>query len=224
MGVDWDDEALAVSSDSALVAKYRRLQSWYREVQLGVRQAGIGANDKHIGSMLPTEVVEAHPSLNFFNLNAYAHAETRIEEVRGEKGTLPEDRLRRNLLSSTPLCFNVFGAIGQHPAFLVMVQSLFDPDATEIVEVVCEWAPQPPADYLDDRSAFDALVVYLTGDGRRRFVGIETKYTELFSPTVYDSQRYRDVTANCGWFTQDCVAELSASSTNQLWQVHPGGS
>lgn len=168
------------------VARYRRLQAWYRERQLQVPEAGLW-NGKPVASLLPVEAVEAQPTLNFLTPAAYRHAERRIDEVRREGGTLDEDRLRRNLLSSMPLCFNVFGALGTHPAFASLLRtSGIDQDARTVEDVICEWAPRPASHHLGDRSAFDALVRYSAEDGSQRFIGVETKYTETFSPTEYE--------------------------------------
>lgn len=217
--VRWDDPSMVVASDSARTARYRRLQSWYREVQLGVDRPGIGANRRPVASMLPTDVVAAQPDLNFVVPAAYEHAERRIREVRAEGGTLEEDRLRRNLLSSMPLCFNIFGALGGHRAFLDLLRRLIDPAASRIDDVVCESAPRPAGRYLGDRSAFDALVTYDHLTAGRRFLGVETKYTEPFSPTVYPSPTYGQVAEACGWFTDGATAPLLAAPTNQLFRT-----
>ena len=119
--------------------------------------------------------------------------------MKAEGGSLDPVRLRRNLLSSMPLCFNLFGSLRAEPAFLTLFQRVFDPAATRIVDVICEYAPQPPKDYLDDRTAFDAVVFYETSTGPR-FMGIETKYTEPFSAKEYESSAYTAVTTDSGWF------------------------
>jgi hypothetical protein len=151
---------------------------------------------------------------------AYAHPEERALGTQEEGGSLEPTRLFHNMLSSMPMCFNLFGAMrGEHESFLPVFRSLFDADATRIVEIVCEWAPQEPAARIGDRTAFDAIVRYEAGD-ERRFVGIETKYTESFSSKDYDTQLYRDVTANSVWFADDPAApeRLKQPKTNQLWR------
>ena len=215
----WDSPLLAVRSDSVRTARYRRHQAWFREVQLGVAEAGIGANGKAVSSMLPTGAVADRPDLNFLVPAAYAHAARRIALVRAEGGTLEEDRLGRNLLSSMPLCFNIFGAIGTHPAFPQLLRLLFDPDVADLDAVECEWAPQPPSNHLDDRSAFDAFVAYRHASGPACFVGIETKYTEPFSPYKYEKPAYRRVTEESGWFKPGAYDALKGSKTNQLWRT-----
>ena len=43
--IGWDDEALRVGGEPALVARYRRLQSWYRETHLA---AAAGSTDPKV--------------------------------------------------------------------------------------------------------------------------------------------------------------------------------
>jgi hypothetical protein len=116
--------------------------------------------------MLPEEALLDEPDLNFLTPAAHLHAKERAPAVRATGGTMETDRLFRNLLSSMPLCFNIFGSLGTHPAFGRLLRSLVDRDAEEAVEVQCEWAPQPPSEHLGDKSAFDALLRYGTGEAR----------------------------------------------------------
>ena len=81
--------------------------------------------------------------------------------------------------------------------------------------MVCE---VKPTDALGDRTAFDAIIWYRAAGGDRRFVAIETKYTEPFSAKAYDSAKYRSVTEGSGWFQTGAAELLRASATNQLWR------
>lgn len=209
-----------MTSSAGRVAKHRRLQAWYREHQLEIAEAGIGVNGKPVESMLPTGAVAQRPELNFLTSTAFRHAERRIVEVREEGRTLDEDRRRRNLLSSMPLCFNIFGALGTHPAFASLIRSSgLDHSAATVDDVVCEWAPRPTCAHLGDRSAFDALVRYTTDGGRPRFIGVETRYTDTFSPKEYERDEYVRVTRESGWFKPGAETVLQKSATNQLWRT-----
>lgn len=214
----WDTEGLLPKNEDARTARYRRLQSWYREVVMEA-SAGDYREYKPLGSYLDPSEVERDRSLNFIHPEAHAHAEQRAVEVQAEGGTLSVPRLFHNMLSSMPMCFNLFGAMRAEPEFLEVFRSLFDSEATAIREIVCEWAPPEPALRLGDHSAFDAVVHY-EADGERRFVGIETKYTEPFSRKDYDRPRYREVTSESGWFASaESADRLKASATNQLWRT-----
>lgn len=212
----WDSAELRVASDSARVARYRAHQSRFREEHLKVGPGPRpGRPDALVGSALAPSDVEQTPSLNFIDDEASRHAVERAAAVQAEAGTLETDRLFHNLLSSMPMCFNLFGALGVVPGFVELVRRVFDREAERVIDVVCEVRPTRS---LRDRTAFDAIVHYEDGSGARRFLAIETKYTEPFSPTVYDTATYREVTERCGWFRPRAADALVASATNQLWR------
>lgn len=121
------------------------------------------------------------------------------------------------MLSSMPVCFNLFGALRGEPGFLDLIRSTLDPEATSIVRVDCEWAP-PPSEALADKTAFDAVVVTSRSDGSTHLIGIETKYTEPFSTTEYSVDKYRTPHESSGWFLADTADGLTAAATNQLWR------
>lgn len=212
----WNANELSVASDTDRVARYRAHQSWWRETHRGVAP---GPHPKVpgrlVGSTFDPEAVAADRRLNFIDEAAYRHAERRAREVQVEGGTLNADRLFGNLLSSMPMCFNLFGAAGTAPGFVDLMRAVFDHDATAVDDVVCE-APSPPE--WDDRTAFDAQVDYRTHAGDRRFLAVETKYTEPFTPTRYDRARYRQITSESGWFRDGAADELVDPATNQLWR------
>lgn len=126
------------------------------------------------------------------------------------------------MLSSMPLCFNLFGALRSEKDFLIVFQELFDKEATSITEIICEWVPPDADARLGDRTAFDAVAFY-EANGRPKFLGIETKYTESFSPKKYeanDTNRYAEVTRESGWFADPgwAVQTLKGTKSNQLWR------
>ena len=75
----------------------------------------------------------------------------------------------------------------------------------------CE-APSPPQ--WDDRTAFDAQVDYRTRSGKRRFLAVETKYTEPFTQTRYDRALYRQIHDESGWFQSGPVCQ---GEVRHLW-------
>jgi hypothetical protein len=93
--------------------------------------------------------------------------------------SIQTDRLLRNLLSSQPLAFNLFGRFVEQPDGLLPWVKTIDPDATVVEDVRIEWAPRPQ-DHLGSGTAFDAWVGYRAGDAPR-FVAVEVKYAEDLS-------------------------------------------
>lgn len=225
----WNDPKLRVASDSARTARYRALQSWYRETVLRaspgnspvVRRKGTKApQPKLVGSMLTPQFVKTHPGANFLDTSIAAYVDKRVPEVMAADGSIEEGRLRRNLLSSMPLCFNLFGYLRGHkdsPAVVAALAEAFDLPIRKIASIECEVAPQPKEQYLDDRTAFDAAIEYFANDGARCCLGIETKYTEPFSQKQYASDVYRRLTA-AGSFKEGAATVLAESGTNQLWR------
>ena len=213
----WADPRLHIASDSARTARYRALQSWYREKVLGV-PPGRDRRGRVIASMLPEEVLVERPGLNFITPEAAAYASERAGDVLRTGGTLDEDRLRRNMLSSMPMCFTIFGSLRYHPELGVLVSGVFDLEVSSVDGVECEWAPERTA-HLNDRTAFDAFVTYRDPAGRRCFLAVETKYTEPFSQKEYDSDLYRQVTAGSGYFREGASEHLIGRATNQMWRM-----
>lgn len=213
----WDDPRLLISSDSARTARYRALQSWYRQERLGLAP-GHDRRGRPIASMLPVGAVIEQPGLNFITPEAVDYAAQRAGEVLRAGGTLDEDRLRRNMLSSMPMCFNIFGSLREQPELPALLSEVFALDIASIENAECEWAPDRTA-HLNDRTAFDGFVVYRDPGGRRCFLAIETKYTEPFSQKEYDSSLYRQVTASSGYFREGASDHLIGRATNQMWRM-----
>ncbi len=229
MNPSWDDEALTIRSDSLRVRRYRRLQSWYRENQLGLKPGrsndtttakGVLKPARQVGSLLPFDG-RSPVGVNFISREAFHHAEDRITQATSEKAALDPVRLRRNMLSSMPMCFNIFGTLRMHPNLLTeLLNALLPLNVKEVEAVICEAAPLPAADYLDDRSAFDAVIFFVDTAGSRRFLAVETKYTEAFSQLRYDEIKHPRYVDACGygWFSDGALDVLKGIPTNQLWR------
>ena len=214
----WDDPQLEVESDTVWRAKYRLLQSWYREVTLEVSP---GADQRGIirANMLRKEDMDRNPGLNFLDDEIASYAARRADEIPAEGGTFDRDRLMRNMLSSMPLCFNLFGYLRRYPAEAARgLAAALDLDIKEVLDIVVEWAPDRKA-HLNDNTAFDAFVCFRSSNGRRGFLGVETKYTERFNPERYESGHYDAVTQDAGsGFKPGAEKVLVEPPTNQLWR------
>ena len=194
----------------------RRHQAWYRDRAHKV-PCGTGPNlwdTRILGNMLTEE--SANKGLNFFTPGIVELAKNRIAK---EEGAVEPFRLLRNMLSSQPMCFNLFGEPARDLELATaLTRALWGNRIARVVNVRFEWAPEPAAEYLNDRTAFDAFIEYETADGNPGFIGIETKLSEPFSPKRYDGQKYR-----C-WMTADSPwrpgADVAATRHNQLWRNH----
>ncbi len=131
-------------------------------------------------------------------------------------------RLFHNLLSSQPMCFNLFGPlVADRELARRLVDRLVPEEVAEVHLVDLEWAPEPAGDYLGDGTAFDAYIEYSTTGGQRCALGVETKLTEPFSPKVYDGQHYRRWMrgADSPW-RAEAWDRVQARGHNQLWRDH----
>ncbi|TDT14608.1 hypothetical protein BDK89_0163 [Ilumatobacter fluminis] len=227
MTPSWDSVELTVASDDARTARYRRLQSWYRQNVLGVEAGRYRDRNgvvRPLGSLLPDDRVHERPGLNFLSDEITRYAVDRADIVVGEGGTLEQHRLFHNMLSSMPMCFNIFGAVRSDRALAErFVHDVLGIELSAVELVECEWTPRDPDSSIGDRTAFDAAVVVRSTTGARHLAAVETKYTEPFSRTRYgardhDAGRYRAVYGSTGWFTPGSYDDLTAPSTNQLWR------
>ena len=164
--------------------------------------------------MLTTD--SAEKGLNFLADGIFELAEQRIKDG---KGTVEPFRLLHNMLSSQPMCFNLFGELAiDLELATTLVRALWGSRVARVVGVSFEWAPEPADEYLNDRTAFDAFIEYYTVEGSRAFVGVETKLSEPFSQKVYDGQEYRRWMDDKSPWRED--ADVARSRHNQLWRNH----
>jgi hypothetical protein len=217
----WDDPLLAVASDPPMRRKYRLLQSWYREHVLDADYGfSFRKGPRPVGSLLAPEAVADAPDLNFLCDDSFLrYVDQRVPEVQAANGTLEEHRLRHNMLSSMPMAFSFAAALRQAHDRASIVSGLFGVACHEVIEVFAEWIPErPKSELLNDRTAFDAAILYRCPDGGTGLIGIETKYTEPLSQREYLSDRYVEITERCGWFRSGAHTDLVGSATNQLWR------
>jgi hypothetical protein len=123
--------------------------------------------------------IDAYDGANFLTPSAAAAVQHAQENL--EPGALMrEDRLLANLLSSQPLCFNLFGDLRADLASAANALGQLLPELRihSVQDILFEHSPgRSDPQYTNDRSAFDVAVRY-TGDGGPGLIGIEVKYHE----------------------------------------------
>jgi len=162
-------------------------------------------------------------------LNNYL-SETIKEVVRREvigntnKGKLfASPRIFNNLLSSQPLCFNLFAELQQDLLLATKVFHLLCPDRIAVVTAIkFEHSPgRGNPKYTGDSSAFDVYVEYLNGTGEKGFVGIEVKYHEnLMNKSSTIKPRYFEVAEKMKCFRPEFLPQLQLSPLEQIWRDH----
>lgn len=154
---------------------------------------------------------------NFLSENIHKAVMQTIRERQSERsGLLEENRLFNNLLSSQPLCFNFFGELKIDKQLALLVLRKLWPEITEVKRVIFEYSPVQ--NYTKDNSAFDVAFEVMSDD-RKGLIGLECKYTDSFSPKVYDRQEYREIyTQTNRRVFNSTYEELISSKFNQLFR------
>jgi hypothetical protein len=132
-------------------------------------------------------------------------------------------RIFNDLLSSQPLCFNLFGELRSDlPLASKLVERLTTGRFTDVVAVEFEHSPaRSDARYSNDRSAFDVFLECRTSRGGRAFLAIEVKYHEnLAGPAATHRTRYDELAAQMGCFRSDATTVLQRPPLQQLWRDH----
>ncbi len=217
MAMDTDCRHIA-QSDNGFKARMRFHQSWYRHHILGLSPGTHTATKGLYGNILREE--DALSGSNFLTSDIADYVEQRIPNMPRNNNF---SRLRCNLLSSQPMCFNLFARLAMdHELAARLMRTLPGlPDDLTVTDVVIEFAPDPAA-HLQDKTAFDAWVEYVRPNDIRGFIGIETKLTESFSATEYDfSERYAQwLTSSSWWWKPGSEEHFPDKKINQLWRNH----
>ena len=205
-------------NDDDFTRRMRWHQSCYRARVLRVPHgAGPTPSSRTLyGNMLTADA--AARGLNFLSADIFELAEQRIAT---RTGAVDEFRLLRNMLSSQPMAFNLFGKLAlDHDAATAMVRALWGEHVKRVTDARFEWAPAPAREYLDDRTAFDVFIKYENAAGQPGFIGIEVKLTEPFSRRRYDkpaSRRWMTPDSPWRFESREAVADIRH---NQLWRNH----
>ena len=205
------------AGDDRLTARMRRHQSWWRHTRLGV---GWGNDDRGnpYGNYLTQD--DAVEGKNFLTPDIHRAALDRISAGAG----VEPFRCTRNLLSSQPMAFNLFGPLQLDPNLAALLLDPLLPGGVSAATVAIEWAP-PKALHLNDATSFDVAVRYRTRMGEAAIAGIETKLTEPFSQRRYGhedhhTETYRAVGQRSSVWLDPMADSLSDKRWNQIWRNH----
>ena len=144
------------------------------------------------------------------------------EKSKGKMYARP--RIFNDLLSSQPLCFNLFGELQRNLnlATSVFAELLLSGKVWEVTGIEFEYSPgNRDPKYTGDRTAFDVYVTFKTASGEKGFVGIEVKYHEnLQGQTSPHHPRYDEIARLMGCFRQEALGQLRKKPLQQLWRDH----
>lgn len=134
-----------------------------------------------------------------------------------------EPRIYNHLLSSQPMCFNLFGELSLDLQLASRVfRDLTSGNIRKVREIRFEYSPdRGNQKYLGDHSAFDVFVAFTASSGADGFIGIEVKYHEnLHNKASRDNPRYRQVANKKHCFKPESFEALKKSPLQQIWRDH----
>jgi len=137
------------------------------------------------------------------------------------------DRLYADLLSSMPMCFNLFGSLyGDLERASKAVNAWWPDIPGKVNNIRFEWSPGRviPGRFLENRSAFDVAFEIEQPNGELAVIGIETKYHEDCKgeaiPNEDRLRRYRYVSEKSGVFKPVAVEAIIGTKLQQIWLDH----
>ena len=147
------------------------------------------------------------------------------DPARSRDKLYSKPRIFNDLLSSQPLCFNLFAECCPATSVLAsaLIRDLTGGRFTMVRSVEFEHSPgRGSPQYTADRSAFDVFLECETCSGRRGFIGIEVKYHEnLLGPAARHRARYDEISAQMGCFAPGVEKDLMQAPIQQIWRDHP---
>ena len=147
-----------------------------------------------------------------------------LDSTRSHGKLYGKPRIFNHLLSSQPLCFNLFAELRDD--LKLASQTLADMSHGRLAQVTgidFEYSPgRGDERYTGDRSAFDVYVQFRNVEGGRGFLAIEVKYHENLEPERNEYRpRYDEVAASMGCFRIDALQPLrQAGPLQQMWRDH----
>ncbi|MDA8226315.1 MAG: hypothetical protein M0T74_01155 [Desulfitobacterium hafniense] len=152
---------VAVEGDSSFRANARILQSIWRIEKFS--DNCIGKDDRNrrdLGNMLPNHSVH-RKGHNFLNDRITEIVMKAVDESKITGAKITEPRIWNNLLSSQPLCFNLFAELSHRYELAKKVFSqIFGVEIIKINGITFEYSPgRRDIKYTSDKSAFNVFLI-----------------------------------------------------------------
>jgi hypothetical protein len=200
-------------SDEPLKRKARLLQGYYRQEKLH-QPMGTGPNNNSTQPYCNMLVDGKNTGANFLKPEIFEYAKFRCADKRIVE-TIEAFRLFNNMLSSQPMCFNLFvplrSAVRRGDALVLKAfQQVFPQfNIDRLVNIEIEFIPVPIDEYTNDKSAFDAFVELRTKDGKKGCIAIETKYVDSLGTNNPSNMSTKfSVATDIGCFTEDGLKRI----------------
>lgn len=209
-----------IKTDNTFQRRARLLQALWRERQ--GYQVGLHG-DIPLGSRLAMPFAEQTLSNYLTETIRQVVREDVIERPAGHGQLYARPRIFNDLLSSQPLCFNLFGELRRDMALASAVfADLTGGRVSRVTRIRFEYSPgRGDPRYTGDQSAFDVFVEFLTPAGGQGFIGIEVKYHEAMTdkPSTHKT-RYDAVADEMGVFLEEKRPHLRQAPLQQIWRDH----
>lgn len=209
------------SDSSDFQRKARVLQSMWRTETFGEDYIGIFKNRK-LGSLLPMPDTKETLS-NYLTDTIRDVVKKEVIKNNDNDKLYGKPRIFNNLLSSQPLCFNLFAELQQDLELATKAFKKLAPERVkQVTKINFEYSPgRGDRKYTADGSAFDVYVEYLTSDKKNGFIGIEVKYHEnLKNKPAEIKKRYFEIAKEMGCFKDECLDKLQTLPLEQIWRDH----
>lgn len=184
-----------------------------------------GKPSQLLGSRLPYDFAR-ESGANLLTQGAVDAVRARLSNPEPHQ-TLREDRLWADLLSSMPMCFNLFGDLrGDHDLATDVLKAWMPDTPGTVSDVRFEWSPgRRDETYLGNRTAFDVAFILDLPNGEHGVVGVETKYHEharVEAPPHAEDRmpRYRAVTEAAACFVDGWEEAIVGHDLQQIWLDH----
>ena len=183
----------------------RQLQSLYREEIQEPMGKGPWKNSK---TRQISMIEKGEKSgKNFVDSYTFRYAKLRVARIKKNE-TINEFRLFNNLLSSQPMAFNLFCPLmhmlkdGHQELVTTLVRSVFPHlPIGQVTKIKLEYLHTNVEKYLNDKTAMDAIIRYKDNDGRRCFIAIETKYTDVLgTKSAEHTEKQKALIKQLGFF------------------------
>ncbi len=137
--------------------------------------------------------------------------------------------LYANMLRSEHIGFNMFVPFKSDLDFgKKVLNDLLSGQISSIDKIKVEYAPEPAAKYLNDKTSFDVYIEYTHTDKQKGIIGIEVKYTEHEYALKHESKqekdinnktsRYYKISKQCSLYKPDTIDQLITDKFRQIWR------
>lgn len=218
---------VAVRSDAPWQRLLRLRQALWRErenLPIGMHGGRDGAEARELGSRIAMPHAERELS-NYLtpNIRKVVSETVRSAESAAEGKLFGTPRIYEDLLSSQPLCFNLFAELKlDHGVATAWARHLWPDRVETVTRVEFEHSPgRRDPKYLGNRTAFDVYLEHSVPGGGTGFIGIEVKYHENLEVERAETRdRVLEVARESGAFAEDSVPLLRAPPLQQVWFDH----